>query len=109
MKKQKKPKLKLRPKPVPHPTAPVPTTQPSRLRRFFKWGVGLALTVSGLVALADFARDQYAKTIPEIAPKEETTATRSPSVFIIKNASPYFDMNEVRLLCGIDTASFDVG
>jgi len=116
MKKQKKPKQKLKQKPTSQPVSLVPTAPPSRLIRLFKVvgvvvgsAVGLAVTAGGLVAFVDFCRDQYGRTIPEIAPKEDTSVTRLPPIFVVKNASPYFSMNDVHLLCGIETASFDVG
>jgi hypothetical protein len=69
----------------------------------------LIAAVFGIILFVDWARDQYAKTIPEIAPKESEASSRTPPAFIVKNVSPYFAMgSDVQLICGIDSATFEV-
>jgi hypothetical protein len=65
--------------------------------------------VLGIILFADWCRDQYEKTTPEIVPKDNAAASHSPPAFIVRNVSPYFWMTNVQLICGIDSAAFDVG
>jgi hypothetical protein len=70
--------------------------------------VALVAALFGAVLGADWVRDQYTKTTPEFAPREEVFSS-SPPAFVIANVSPYFSMWNVRLVCDIESAFFDVG
>jgi hypothetical protein len=111
MKKPKKSKPS-KPKSLPPPRPPAPPPIPDRWwKRFGNYIFGalvLVASVVGVILFADWARDQYAKTTPEIAPKESEASSRNPPAFVVKNISPYAMGGEVRLVCGIDSAMFDL-
>jgi hypothetical protein len=111
MKKPKKPKPPRPKPPPPSPPPPPPLESPPR-RNWSAWIAGalaVAASVFGIILFVDFVRDQYAKTTPEIAPKETEASSRMPPSFVVKNISPYFAMGgDVQLICGIDSAMFDL-
>jgi hypothetical protein len=114
MKKPKKPKPP-RLKPPPTPPSPLPPETPKEAHSWIRWGGYIAATLAviasvvGIILFVDWARDQYAKTTPEIAPKESEASSRTPPAFVVKNISPYFAMGgDVQLVCGIDSATFEV-
>ena len=66
-------------------------------------------SIFGIILFADWCWSQYSLSFPEISPKEQSSPSSSPPRFVIKNVSPYFWMKDVHLVCGIETASFDIG
>jgi hypothetical protein len=111
MKKSKKPKPPRPKPPAPQPPPPSPPESP-RKRNWGAWAAGVVALVAsffGIILFVDWARDQYAKTTPDIVPKESEASSRTPPAFVVKNISPYFAMGgDVQLICGIDSAMFDL-
>lgn len=71
--------------------------------------LGVIGSVVGIVLFADWSRNQYAKTIPEIAAKEGEESSLTPPNFAVKNVSAHFVMGGVQLICSIESAMFELG
>jgi hypothetical protein len=86
------------------------TPTPSQTRRITgflarPWAIFVEIT-GVLVALVVFF-EVYLQTIPEIDANNSEPSSILP--FSIKNESNFFDMTEVHLSCGIDSAAYEIG
>jgi len=62
--------------------------------------------VSAFLGTGTWLYDQYVKLSPIVAPKTADAAAHVPPPFIIQNVSPFFKMDDVQLICGIDSSQF---
>jgi hypothetical protein len=69
------------------------------------WAIFVEIT-GVLVALVVFF-EVYFQTTPEVNANNSEPYSLLP--FIIKNGSTFFDMTDVKLSCGIESAAYDIG